>query len=267
MNVINQFVFGLQHIGLKEIGIIAAILVMDAALSGDNSIAINALVMDLPSKMRGKAIWLGMVLAAVLRVVALGFAAFIASNPWVQCLGAFYLFYLVWGHFTKEECDDGTERKKKTCLVAVLISIGFLDLSLSTDNVIAVVAMSQNFAVIVIGVLASIAMLAVAAQVVRKVMGIYPSLERAAYIILAFLGVMMLMEHGSETVVWIGDKIAGAKAIIAPLRYHIGEIGEIGGVAVIITGYVLKDIAAKHRKALHESKAIATAAVPNAVTE
>jgi len=242
MTVINEFVVGLGNIGVQGIGVIFAILIMDAALSGDNSIAINALVMDLPAKMRSKAIWFGMVLAAVLRVVALGFAAFIARNPWVQVLGAAYLFYLCWGHFSKgEENEDGTSKPKTASLIKVLISIGFLDLSLSTDNIIAVVAMSQNIAIIVIGVLASIVMLAIAAQVVRKVMSKFPALEDAAYIILAFLGLMMLAEHGAETLVWVGDKIGVSLAVFKPYHFNLGEVGEIIGVIVIIAGAMLRD--------------------------
>jgi len=246
---IHQFVTGLQHIGVKEIGLIFAILIMDAALSGDNSIAINALAMDFPEKVRSKIIWLGLGMAAVLRVVALAFAAFIASNPWVQVVGAFYLFYLVWGHFTKSDEDGSEGTRKQRSFLGVLVSIGFLDLSLSTDNIIAVVAMSQNLAVIVIGVLASILMLAVAAQMVRIFMAKYPSLEGAAYIILAFLGVMMLAEHGAETIVWFGDKIALAKGTIAALHYSIGEIGEISGVAAIIIGTIVRDEVNKRRQA------------------
>ena len=231
MTVIHEFVLGLGNIGVQGIGVIFAILIMDAALSGDNSIAINALVMDLPAKMRSKAIWFGM-----------SFAAFIARNPWVQVLGAAYLFYLCWGHFSKgEENEDGTAKPKTASLIRVLISIGFLDLSLSTDNIIAVVAMSQNIAIIVIGVLASIVMLAIAAQVVRKVMSKFPALEDAAYIILAFLGLMMLAEHGAETLVWVGDKIGVSLAMLKTYHFNLGEVGEIIGVIVIIAGAMLRD--------------------------
>ena len=246
MMIIHQFVYGLQHIGLQGIGLIFAILLMDAALSGDNSIAINALVLDLPEKMRAKAIWFGMILAAVFRVFALGLAAFIAANPWVQVLGAGYLFWLCYGHFKGE--GEGKDRGKKqyASLVGVMVSIGFLDLSLSTDNIIAVVAMSQNIAIIVIGVLASIAMLAVAAQVVRMVMAKFPSLEGAAYVILAFLGAMMLSEHLAETVVWAGAKLGFSLEALKPFHYNLGEVGEIIGVASIVVGAVLKDKIQRH---------------------
>lgn len=243
----QQFLAGLHHFGVQDIGILFGILIMDAALSGDNSIAINALAMNVPNRSRGKVIWMGLGVAAILRVVCLGFATFIMANPWVQVLGGLYLFYLVYKHFTQAE-DSEEEGKKPHSMLKVLIGIGLLDLSLSTDNIVAVVAMSNNLAVIVIGVLMSIILLAVASQLVRVVMGKFPSLEPGAYFILAFLGVMMLAEHGAETVVWLGDKISAAKHVIQPLHYSLGDMGEIAGVSFIIVACIARDIHLKRKQ-------------------
>lgn len=241
MNYINQLINGFSHLGLKDLWIILAILIMDAALSADNSVAINALAMNVNEKLRSSVIWCGMALAAVLRVVALACAAFIIANPWVQVLGGAYLCYLFYGHFFKGEDDDGdTKKSVSSSFWGVLIGIGFLDLSLSTDNVIAVVAMSQNFAVVVLGVLASILILAVASQVVRYIMEKVPTLESAAYVILLFLAIIMFLGHTSETIVWLGEKlgitsIVNAKASIMQYSYHVSDMLEILGVSIIIT--------------------------------
>ena len=270
MNVIQQFFTDFQGLGLKELGIFAAVIVMDAALSGDNSIAISALANDLPEKQRNKTVWLGMVLAGVLRLVALGFAAFIMTNPWVQILGGLYLIKLCVDHFRKEESDNESGHKTRKSLLSVLIAIGLLDLSLSLDNVVAVVAMTPNLAVIVFGVLASIAMLAVATQVVRKVMKHYPSLESAAYIILAFLGVTMLADHGAEFVIWSGHfmhtlsgNIASAHDTIAKMHFKVGEVGEILGVVSILATAITMEEVGKRRKRAHH-KAVHTVAPSDA---
>lgn len=272
MQIIYKFLADFSHLGIKDLGILFAVIIMDAALSGDNSIAINALAMDLPEKLRNKTIWIGMVLAAVLRLVALGCAAFIMTNPWVQILGGLYLIKLCVGHFRKEEADDKSGHKSRKSFISVLIAIGFLDLSLSLDNVIAVVAMSQNLAVIVLGVLLSIAMLAVATQVVRKIMGRYPSLEPAAYIILAFLGVTMIADHGAEFVLWSGEfmhmlsgKIAGAHDTIAKLQFKIGDVGEIAGVAAIIATAIVMAEIDKRRKHVKHQKTVQASPSPELV--
>lgn len=248
MSYIGQVIDGFSHIGLKDTFTIGAILVMDAALSADNSVAINALAKNVKENLRTPIIWCGLGLAAILRLVALAFATFIIANPWVQVLGAGYLIYLFYGHFFGGEggSEDTGHTTKSSNFWVVLVGIGLLDLSLSTDNVIAVTAMSQNFAIIAIGVLASIVMLAVASQIVRIVMDKIPSLEGAAYVILLFLAGIMLAGHTAETIVWIGEKlhlafITNSAEGIMKFSWHIGDMLEILGVSIIIGCAVIRD--------------------------
>lgn len=240
-NIFNNF----HSIGLKELGILVSIIVMDAALSGDNSIAISALTKHLADNIRQKAIYIGMVFAALLRFVALFFTAFIISNPWVQILGAFYLIHLCISHFrTEEEEMEGFQHKQKG-FIATLIAIGFLDLSLSLDNVVAITSMTTNLTVIFIGVGLSIAMLAVATKVTSWLMNKFPTIQDAAYIILAFLGVNMLLSHTSEFLIWAGELINKHHDRIATMKIEIGDIGEIIGVTIILGFSILKDISFK----------------------
>lgn len=243
--MITNLLGNFHAIGIKEIGILASIVVMDAALSGDNSIAISALTKHLADNIRQKAIYIGMVLAALLRFIALFFTAFIISNPWVQILGAFYLIHLCISHFrTEEEEMEGFAHKQKGFL-ATLIAIGFLDLSLSLDNVVAIASMTSNLSVIFIGVGLSIAMLAVATNVTAWLMNKFPTIQDAAYIILAFLGVNMLLAHTSEFLIWAGELINKNHDSISIMKIEIGDIGEIIGVAIILGFSILKDITFK----------------------
>lgn len=238
---------GFAHLGIADFGIIIAILVMDMAMSGDNALAINAMVMHLPEKIRGKAIWFGMLLAAGLRVVALALANFIMANPWVKILGALYLIKLCYGHFSSETEEEAGVPKLGGSFLGALIAIGFLDLSLSLDNVVAVVAMSQNLAIIVTGVLSSIALLAIAAQVIRRIMTRYPDLEGAAYVILGYLGVTMLADHWSEFMFWFAQKIGDWHNVIASLHYHMSDRGEMACVGLIILSAVVRGEIRRYR--------------------
>lgn len=237
-DILNQF----QAVGVKELGILASIVVMDAALSGDNSIAITAMTNHLADGVRQKAIYVGMMFAALLRFVALFFTAFIISNPWVQILGALYLIHLCVAHFREEEdAVEGFAHKQKG-FFATLFAIGFLDLSLSLDNVVAITSMTKNLTVICIGVTISIAMLAVATKITAWLMAKFPSIQDAAYIILAFLGVTMLFAHTGEFLVWAGNLIHTHHDKIEHMKIDIGEVGEIIGVAIILGFALLKDV-------------------------
>lgn len=87
MTLFQQFTTGLHAIGVKEIWLILSVLLMDVALSGDNSLAINALATRLPQQQRSRVIWYGLGFAALLCVAALCFVSWIAKNPWIQVVG------------------------------------------------------------------------------------------------------------------------------------------------------------------------------------
>lgn len=237
-NILSQF----GSVGAKEFGILASIIVMDAALSGDNSIAISAMTKHLAENLRQKAVYIGMMLAALFRFVALFFTAFIISNPWVQILGAFYLIWLCVSHFRTEEDESEGFHHKQKGFIGTLIAVGFLDLSLSLDNVVAITSMTNNLTVIFIGVGISIAMLAVATKITNWMMKKFPTIQDAAYIILAFLGVNMLLKDGGEFMIWAGNLINKYHSTFEHAKLDIGEIGEIIGVAIILVFALLKDV-------------------------
>jgi predicted tellurium resistance membrane protein TerC len=173
------------------------------------------------------------------------FTAFIISNPWVQILGALYLIHLCVSHFREEEEEmEGFHHKQKG-FFATLFAIGFLDLSLSLDNVVAITSMTNNLTVIFIGVALSIAMLALATKVTSWLMSKFPSIQDAAYIILAFLGVSMLLAHTGEFLIWAGNLIHTHHDKIEHMKVEIGEIGEIIGVAIILAFSLIKDMTFK----------------------
>lgn len=240
--------FGQFHpIGMKEIGVILSIVVMDAALSGDNSIAISAMTSHLKDGLRQKAIYLGMVFAALLRFVALFFTTFIISNPWVQMVGALYLIHLCVDHFRKDEDESEGFAHREKGFFATLAAIGVLDLSLSLDNVVAITSMTTNLSVIVLGVAISIAMLVVATKITMWLMGRFPSIQDAAYVILAFLGLNMLAGHTSEFLIWANELITKHHEFVSHFKLEIGEIGEIIGVAIILGFALVKDTVFKNK--------------------
>ncbi|MBI5003495.1 hypothetical protein HZC00_00160 [Candidatus Kaiserbacteria bacterium] len=243
-NFLAQFGSDFSRLSAADLSLILGVVALDAALSGDNSVAINALAMGVPERRRNMAIWLGLVFAAVLRVVALMCAALILRHPSIQFFGAWYLIYLCLNHFRSTD-EEEADAKKHGSLVGALIAIGILDLSLSLDNVVAVAAMSQNLAIIVIGVLISIAMLAVATKLVQMVMRTFPSLERAGFLILGFLGAMMLAEHGTEGL----EEINRWVAQIPAWKIELGQTFEIVGVAFLIGAAIVHDMIRRRRNA------------------
>jgi tellurite resistance protein TerC len=179
-----------------SIGIIMAICLLDGILSVDNALVIAAVAQGLPEHQRHKAIRVGIIIAMVTRIMALSIAFVIAQIPAIKVIGAGYLLYLVWGHFSKEEGEESVS--SKNTFTSVIITIGLIDLAFSVDNVVATVGMSSHLVIIVIGVLASMLILMFAAQIMEGLMRRYPSLAHTAFIIIGFIGSMILVEDFHE---------------------------------------------------------------------
>jgi len=137
----NQFLIDLANFGGAEWISPCLVFVVDAVFSGDNSILINVLASNVKDrKTRLRVIWFGMALAAVLRFVAICFVSFIMTNSWVQVLGALYICRISYLHFTTNPEQNLVQGVSNIFLLS--LSIGFLDLAVSFDNIIGVFAMS-----------------------------------------------------------------------------------------------------------------------------
>lgn len=263
----HQFMADLHQLTWAAAGTFSAIIFVEAALSGDNSTAIVAKSRDLADpRQQMLARWIGMVLAVVLRVVALAVAAFLLRHPDFQLLGAAYLFMLTYNHFRQasESEEEAKRRKAATKLWVVVVAIAFLDLSLSLDNIAGVVALTQNLALITISVAFAILFLALAMKLMEKLMSRYANLEHAAFVIIGFLGVVMVCEHFGEGILSAVSDInalaayfsidfaiaisESTRSTLGVLQFKFGEAGEIVGVFAIALTAIGIDEFARHRQ-------------------
>lgn len=182
-----------MHISPDDIILALSVTVIDSLLSVDNALANAAQAAALPIKEQNTAIRIGMVLGAVFRVVALFGVQLIVQYPIIKLAGALWLFWLAAKYFwaNREGADEAPPLK--TTLSKVIVAIGITDLTLSVDNVVAAVGMTPKFSILVIGVLASIVVMTFATQMMAGLLRRYPNLERAAYTIIAFIGVTIIM--------------------------------------------------------------------------
>jgi YkoY family integral membrane protein len=168
--------------------------------------------MDLPEKQRDKALKYGIWGAYIFRGLAMIFAAFLIQIWWLKPLGGFYLLYLVydfWKGKQTETTDDDILDKKSNWFYRVTVgSLGnfwatvclveLMDMAFSIDNVFAAVAFTPNIILVCVGVFIGILAMRFIAQWFVKLMGKYPFLETAAFIVIAILGVKLtlsLLEH------------------------------------------------------------------------
>lgn len=200
---------------LDGLAVIASLVLIEGLLSVDNVLGIAALARNLPPQEQKKAIRLGMAGAYLFRVLALLAATWLISNTWVRWLGAGYLIYLMASHLTESHeshettttADHGPSTGVKTAaatigLTAVLIQIGLMDLSLSIDNVIAAVGLSEkrpDGSLIMWPIYAGVGFAILALQFIAphavKLLQRFPILEPTAFILIGYVGCILLTEE------------------------------------------------------------------------
>lgn len=184
--------------------VIASLILIEGLLSVDNVLGIAALAAELPEAQQKKAIRLGMIGAYAFRVLALLMVSWLSGNTWLRWVAAGYLVYLMCSHLTKggdKEDGEGGPKLKATYGVA-LAQIALMDLSLSIDNVIAAVALApmgpdgqKLMWPIYVGVLLAILALLTITPYAVKLLEKHPILEPTAFILIGFVGFLLMGEE------------------------------------------------------------------------
>ena len=208
----------------EAIPVIISLIIIEGLLSVDNILAIATLAAQLPEKQKKTALRMGLAGAYIFRGVALFFVGFIMANAWVKFLGAFYLIHLMAEHFHSFAAanDDDPETKPiaPRAFWSTVIAIQLMDLSLSVDNVVTAVAMSPDIRVVCLGVCLGLLTLWMFATVSLRLVEKYPILQHTAFLLIGYVGVILLVEmtadYGVHTHLHIspGQKFIGIAIIM-----------------------------------------------------
>lgn len=150
---------------------------------------------------------LGMQQTAALKVGLLGgymgrsfmifLAAFVSANPWLRLLGAFYLLKLAFGnlgsprHAKAEGAAEASGAASAFWLVVLQVELA--DLSLSVDNVVAAVALSNELWVVLVGMALGILTIRFAAGIFTYLIRREPILEPAAFLLVLAIGLELVL--------------------------------------------------------------------------
>ncbi len=225
--------------------IIVQLIFLEGILSIDNAAVLGAMVSHLPDYRPviwpdslnglGKALnpVLGMQRTAALRAGLLGaylgrglmlfLATLIIQNPWLKVLGAAYLIRLAFdnlGMAEENEADAHVHPLENVSFWGIVLTVEMTDLIFSIDNVVAAVALSNKFWVVLIGVAIGILMMRFAAGLFSYAVLREPVLKTTAYILVLIIGVELLLEEFGGVVIpdWLRFGIS-VGAILLSLAY------------------------------------------------
>lgn len=226
---------------------IALLIALEGLLSADNAMVLAVLVLGLPKEEQRKALRYGILGAFAFRVVAILLAAYLIQIRFVMLVGAGYLLWLTYHHFTAHGGAEERRRPKQAVgwlglspFWATVAKVELTDVVFAIDSILVAVAMSNKLWVIITGgVLGVVAMRLVIGQFL-SIVNRYPALVDGAFIIIAWVGIKLLMEYLHD---------AGYVGFEIPRWLSLGLIVVIFAVAFIyarMAGPAERDHLAEH---------------------
>lgn len=185
---------------------IVQIIFADIVLSGDNALVIGMAAAGLPPELRKRAIFLGMALAAGMRIGFAVIASYLLSIPGILIIGGLLLSWVCWRfykdiqEFNKKEEEQAAEQPEgSNSFRRALFTILLADVSMSIDNIVAVAAIARdNTTLLVFGLGLAILMMAFFANLIMRVMLKYRWLSYLGLALLVYLSAMMLYDGFHE---------------------------------------------------------------------
>ncbi|MBC7396835.1 MAG: hypothetical protein H7333_05270 [Bdellovibrionales bacterium] len=183
-----------MHITLADILSVLTIAVLESFLSLDNAVVLALIAKELKPSEQKKALRYGLLGAVILRLGAVALAATLIKYSWVKLVGGAYLLFLVLKYFIKKHTNKDKKHKAYSSFWKTVFMIELTDLAFAVDSILAAVALSSNYWVIVAGGLIGVLVIRFAAQGMIKLLNRWPKLEVFAYLLIAVVSVKVIIE-------------------------------------------------------------------------
>lgn len=169
-----------------------SILLIDLLLGGDNALVIAMSVRSLPPRERRIGSILGAAMAVVMRVALTFVAARLLTVPYLKLAGGLLILWIAWKVLADaSEPPDPAAAPKR--LLAAIWYVAVADLTMSTDNIIAIAGASEgHIGLIIFGLCMSIPFVVMSSNVLANLMDRFP--------ITIYLGVGILAKVGGDMI-------------------------------------------------------------------
>jgi YjbE family integral membrane protein len=191
-----------------DLAALAQVILIDVTLAGDNAVVVGMAVAGLPPRQKRPAIVAGILGATVIRIALGALAIKLLAIIGLLLAGGLLLLWVCWKMFRelrRQRSHDATLAGKRKTLRQAMTQIILADVSMSLDNVLAVAGAAHGSAwVLATGLLLSVVMMGVAANLIAKM------LERLRWIAWAGLAIVLYV---ALAMIWDGaHEVAGAIA-------------------------------------------------------
>lgn len=153
---------------------ILTIVVIDLLLSGDNAVVIALAVRSLPPKQRKIGMLAGTGLAVILRIILTFFAAKLLGLSYVKLIGGILLLWIAVKLMAQDE-GEHSGGKVASSLWNAMVYIVVADVTMSTDNILAIAGASEGSGpLLIFGLGLSIPLMLFTSNLLSRLMEKYP---------------------------------------------------------------------------------------------
>ena len=157
----------------EQILIFIQIILLDLVLAGDNAIIIGMVASQFPNEQRKKIIFWGIGAAIILRIIFTLITAYLLQITGLRLIGGVLLLYVCYKLYVDVVKGNASEEKspsvENTSLFKAITTIIIADVTMSLDNVLAVAgAAKDHYYLLIFGLVLSIALMAVAANLISQ---------------------------------------------------------------------------------------------------
>ncbi len=182
------------------LGALLSVVLIDVVLAGDNAIVVGLATALVPRDMRRTVLLAGIGAAAVLRILLALAAVDLLAVIGLTLAGGILLLWVAWKLYRELTAAPahGTHEapsSRRHTIGGAVLRIAIADLSMSLDNVLAVAGAARNHPWILAGgLLLSVALMAVASQLLAKLLERHRWIAWLGLAIVAFVAVRMIVE-------------------------------------------------------------------------
>ncbi|MEO7242438.1 MAG: TerC family protein [Variovorax sp.] len=173
---------------------LAAIIIIDLVLAGDNAIVIALAARRLPKHLQRKAIAWGTVGAIVVRSVMTIGVVWLLRFPGLMLIGGLGLLYIAYQLLADDQHHDESGTDNAMTFWGAMRTIVIADALMGIDNVLGVAGAARNdFALVIIGLLISVPIVVFGSTLVLKLVERYPIIIQFGAAVLAFTAGKMIV--------------------------------------------------------------------------
>lgn len=188
------------------------VVLIDIVLAGDNVVVIGMAAARVPQIVRRKVIFWGLVTAVIMRVALATITAELLAIIGLMFAGGILLLWVCWKLY-RDIREAAAEQKavetmeleadklggpysieaSSAMVRRAVVQIAAADLSMSLDNVLAVAGAARNHVVVLaIGLVLSIGLMGVAANIIARILNRHPWISFAGLFIVLYVALSMI---------------------------------------------------------------------------